>query len=380
MKKCPNCQKSYDNDNLKFCQTDGTPLVAVAEEPEVDPYKTVVGNQAEISSIIAEQDKESIESDELPADPFQTLVAPPPPPKAKAEPIISDSNDEDILEVDDEDEIDPMKTMVISGNTVDNIKVSIPDEKPADEPSPKVSFDTPKFDEKQNDVVSSPTPEPTDKSQFEQTEDKNFGSNESPFEKTSSSIPIQSPFDESMPPGYAPPSTPPFEPPKEALKPEPLNDPLPEPPKSPFADPELNSADNSGDSWSKLNNQDSSIDDQSGSLNAPVTDWGSNEISSNSPSNIDSTPTTEGQNMTLSYVSLATGVLSMTLCCWIGIIMGPAGIVTGFLARKKIAENPSQYGGDKFALIGMITGVIGFIIWFGLTIFNLFFSGLNGFV
>ncbi len=47
MKKCPNCQKTYD-DNMKFCQSDGTPLVVVAEDrPPEDPYKTMVASNIE---------------------------------------------------------------------------------------------------------------------------------------------------------------------------------------------------------------------------------------------------------------------------------------------------------------------------------------------
>ncbi|MDQ3633914.1 MAG: DUF4190 domain-containing protein [Acidobacteriota bacterium] len=41
--------------------------------------------------------------------------------------------------------------------------------------------------------------------------------------------------------------------------------------------------------------------------------------------------------------------------------MGPAALITGFLARGKAAENPNEYGGEKFALIGMITGGVGIL-------------------
>src|SRR5947199_8858737 len=49
MKTCPTCGKTFD-DNMRFCQSDGTPLVddapavpePTAEEP-FDPYATIVG-------------------------------------------------------------------------------------------------------------------------------------------------------------------------------------------------------------------------------------------------------------------------------------------------------------------------------------------------
>ncbi len=47
---------------MKFCQTDGTPLVEIADVAPADPYKTVVGSQNEIASAI-------------PVDPFKTMVA-----------------------------------------------------------------------------------------------------------------------------------------------------------------------------------------------------------------------------------------------------------------------------------------------------------------
>ncbi len=42
MKKCPTCDKTF-NDGMRFCQTDGTPLVEAADDANKDPYKTTVG-------------------------------------------------------------------------------------------------------------------------------------------------------------------------------------------------------------------------------------------------------------------------------------------------------------------------------------------------
>ncbi len=49
MKKCPTCEKEFD-DAMRFCQTDGTPLVDAA--PEVDPYKTMVARSEDIAAMI----------------------------------------------------------------------------------------------------------------------------------------------------------------------------------------------------------------------------------------------------------------------------------------------------------------------------------------
>ena len=45
MKKCPACDKTYE-DPMKFCQIDGTELVA--DEPSFDPYATVVGHKFDL--------------------------------------------------------------------------------------------------------------------------------------------------------------------------------------------------------------------------------------------------------------------------------------------------------------------------------------------
>ena len=60
MKKCPTCEKTFD-DNLRFCQTDGTALVAADEKTTVDPLKTMIAGPGDLP-----------DSSE---DPFKTVVA-----------------------------------------------------------------------------------------------------------------------------------------------------------------------------------------------------------------------------------------------------------------------------------------------------------------
>ena len=50
MKKCPICERTFD-DGMRFCQTDGTPLVDDA--PALDPYKTMVAKPGEIAAAMA---------------------------------------------------------------------------------------------------------------------------------------------------------------------------------------------------------------------------------------------------------------------------------------------------------------------------------------
>lgn len=125
MKKCPNCQKEFP-DTMRFCQTDGTPLGEPVEEsqPE-DPLKTTVVRQEEIASAIP------------PADPFKTMVAG----------SSSDREDSgDLLQLPEEEEFDPLKTMVAA---------PIGQNKPIlEEPKPE----PPKFEEIKEEIKSESSP------------------------------------------------------------------------------------------------------------------------------------------------------------------------------------------------------------------------------
>lgn len=83
MKKCPTCDREFD-DAMRFCQTDGTPLVDAA--PPVDPYKTMVARPEDIAAAIPpivasaepgpEPPAESDDVLDLPAaDPKKTMYA-----------------------------------------------------------------------------------------------------------------------------------------------------------------------------------------------------------------------------------------------------------------------------------------------------------------
>ena len=391
MKKCPTCSKTYD-DNLKFCQADGTPLLE--DKPE-DPYKTMVAKQSDLP-IPPEKPKEEVKPPEpvaatpapkpvepepeksVPVAPAPEKVAPPAPaPEPKPEPPA-------------EEELDPMKTMMITGNTRDNVKVDIPKEEPKpeepkkEEPKVEASKPAPPAPTPELEIKSEPKPKEAEKPVPPAPELPKFDSPEvappvlestnldaalkEEIEKDSlptpsskpppadlpkvdtpskpkkeakdkPSLPIPSPFDKSMPPGYAPPSTPPFDP-TEPVKAE-----------------KVGSMKSSGIEGS--------------SPPAPMDKFDNKALGSNSPSD-GAGDATEGQNKTLAIISLVCGVLSMTICCGVGILLGPVGAITGFMAKGKVDSDPNEYGGRQFAVIGLITGIIGTLIGILLIAWQLF--------
>ena len=59
-------------------------------------------------------------------------------------------------------------------------------------------------------------------------------------------------------------------------------------------------------------------------------------------------------NQTLAVVSLCLGAASMTIgwCCSLGVILGPAAIITGLIAKSQIKKDPSKYTGSGLATAG----------------------------
>lgn len=330
MKKCPNCQATFD-DNMRFCQTDGTPLVddtpVVDAEPAFDPYATIVGTKANVIEIAPEE---------------PAAEAAPEPAAVEAsgeEPIIHQTigslpiaPPEDVLDLPSND---PLKTMYVSetemqaalGTTEPDI-VEIPpiEETPAPEPP---SFLTP---EPPASPFDAPPPSPF----------------VAPDEPMSSPSTYEEPaYDEAatmIQPSFEPP---PFEPSTPAF------DAVPSAFETPTAAPVAE--------WTPPP--------------APVAGWQNQEIGSNTPFQPPPAGVAGGENKTLAIVSLVLGILSC-LCCF-SVITGPAGLITGFMAKKKAEENPAEYGGRGLALGGMITGAIGFLIGVGVIIMQIFFGVLN---
>ncbi|HYM96035.1 MAG TPA: DUF4190 domain-containing protein, partial [Candidatus Sulfotelmatobacter sp.] len=53
-----------------------------------------------------------------------------------------------------------------------------------------------------------------------------------------------------------------------------------------------------------------------------------------------------------------------TFLC-LGIILGPAAVIMGFISRQRIAASGGTLGGGTLALIGLILGIIGFLASIG---------------
>ncbi|MGC4744272.1 DUF4190 domain-containing protein [Micromonospora sp. DT201] len=70
-------------------------------------------------------------------------------------------------------------------------------------------------------------------------------------------------------------------------------------------------------------------------------------------------PQAQGQNNTLGLVSMILGIASIPLLCcfYLGLPVGIAGIVTGYLARQKVAQGQANNAGQAKA--GLICGAVG---------------------
>jgi hypothetical protein len=77
----------------------------------------------------------------------------------------------------------------------------------------------------------------------------------------------------------------------------------------------------------------------------------------------------------MAIASLVTGILSIICCGLIGLPLGIAGLVLGYLAKQQIAQSGGTQQGDPLALAGMITGGIGVV----LSIIILITSGVSSF-
>lgn len=302
MKRCPTCDKTFD-DNLKFCQIDGTALIGDSEE--VDPFKTMVASKDEIAAAMA------------------SLSAPP------QEPVVPE---EQVLEIPEA--FDSGKTQVVSEAELraEMAKLDVADENVIDVPPAVPEPEAPKFIEPSVGDPEFSLPPPND------------------FGESSPAIP--SPFGNAGLPAMEPPSSfTPFEPPSpfsiDALQPEaPAATPQfadPEPDYNPFE----HSAPKAAEPLAKA-------------------DWtppAAIESNMQNQQNFGQNPSAavSGQNNTLALVSLISGILGLTLCC--GTFIVPlVAVITGFMAKGKASNDPANYGGAGLALGGLITGAIGLVI------------------
>ena len=389
MKRCPTCQKEFA-DSMRFCQTDGTPLLDVVELPvPEDPFKTMIAPSTKNTSANVVDDS------------MKTMI------------VDSSSKEEDLLQIPEV--FDPMRTMMVS----DEIKKSVPTKPPISEPVASAP-EPPKFSEPNlsppnfGDLSSTPKSEPpksveppkfnAPSSPFDQP--PKFDAPKSPFDAPPKFDAPKSPFNE--PPKVNPPVSSPFnEPPKFDATPlpsessandsqfgKPLNQPISSPfdkpptPPPPFMEPTPVNTPPPFDN-SPFNQPTPSFGQQQGSdpFNqqvqqndwnpppAPVASWGDQGVGANTPFTPPPVGAGGSVNQTLPIVSLVLGIVS--ICCPIGPFTGIAALVTGFMGMKKANSDPNQYGGKGLAIAGMVTGGIFFllsVIWWILNGVSLIFS------
>jgi hypothetical protein len=89
-------------------------------------------------------------------------------------------------------------------------------------------------------------------------------------------------------------------------------------------------------------------------------------------------PRTDG----LAIASLIVGILALvcSVAC-LGVILGPAAAIMGFISRQRIASSGGTVGGGALAMVGLVLGIIGFIAsvgWFFAVIWGGIASSTTG--
>lgn len=332
MKKCPTCEKTFE-DSMRFCQTDGTPLVDEVEAPAIDPYATIVSPSG-------------VPFEAAPEEPFTSAPEEIPTPEGSG----------DLLQIP---EADPLKTMFVSE---EEIRKEMLTEEPKEEPIFEVPSEPvpepPVFDEPSlsppsfgdmappaSPFSASNDPEPTPSSEPEQEPEAEDATLISP-----TPAPIPSPFSDPAPLSWeAAPASP------EYKEPEPASNPFDQPSYSPVAE----SSEPLQMEWAPPP--------------APNASWQDQAVGEDTPFK---PPVVEGPSQGLAVGALVCGVLSI-LCCFISVFVGPAAIIMGFIARKNAMENPNEFGGASLALAGMICGGIGTVLGIVIIILQIFFGILG---
>jgi len=296
MKRCPTCQKTFD-DNMRFCQTDGTPLVA--DETPADPYKTMVASKEDIASALR-----ATSEPPTPAEP-----AAPEPPRVEEEPLQIPS--EPMVSSSPASEL---KTRLATPPGEDPQVIEIPplaEAQPSEPPSP---FGASSGDARQSSMGNFPTTPPIPSP---------FSGNKPPsFEPPAANEPINVEPE----PAYAEPEPlpeqrePDFSSPPQYAEPE-------APPASPFSmnEPPAGESAVAQTEWTPPSPA-STFQDQPGGTNMQ------------SPP-----PAAAGQNKTLAIISLVCGILGITLCCGT-FLPSLVGLILGFMARGKANSDPVHYG------------------------------------
>ncbi len=403
MKKCPNCQKEFP-DSMRFCQTDGTPLLDAVEEtqPE-DPLKTTVVRQEDIftsipdsdpfKTVVASSDKSDDSGDllQLPEefDPLKTMVATP---IVKEKPVLEDKPEPPKFEsIKEEIQAETPSSAPSGGFSQPSEPLPEPAKNYADDPTalqpepPKFSepnLSPPSFgnvsakDESDEDLPATMIQNSWDTGNMPPKSDSSPFSNDSPFSKPTDA-PMSSPFDAPKSSSDVPPNEPqspfgqtpksPFDAPPDSFG-QPEQKPFDTPqssfdaPKPTYEEPPATQF--GGNQQFEQMNQPS-FGDQPLQQNdwtpppTPVAGWQDQGLGAQTP--FQPPVAMQGQNQTLPIISLVLGIVS--LCCYIGWATGPAALITGYLGMKNVNNDPNQYGGKGLAIAGMVVGGIFTVLW-----------------
>ena len=344
MKRCPTCQKTFA-DSMKFCQTDGTPLVEdQASAPPEDPYKTVVGSI---------KDDDLLQIPEAPYDPMKTMVtsdvpkAETPKPEDKSKDTPKEYGSESSSKSESSASPKPADSS-LNAPSFGDLSSSSSDS--SGSTSSGTSKPPKPFDATFSaiDPPSFGTPKKGDTAPFNKPSDAPFGSpskDESPFGSSTKDdapptafggTPFETPKASSVPPPYKEPES--FNPGGQSPFGQQSSDPWGSP-QTPFGGQQANDPFGGGQAWTPPP--------------APVSNWQEQGINANTP--FQPPVAGAGQDQTLAIVSLVCGILSLCAC---GILTGIPALITGYMAKNNVDSNPGQYGGRGMAMAGMILGGI----------------------
>ncbi len=256
--------------------------------------------------------------------------------------MINDDDDADLLQLDDAPE-----TTAASGNrggfggeiNFDDLNDDF-DKDERDETSAsslssdfgsqaKSSFDNSQASE--NAATVATTPLSSNLNSF-----SNEPSNQTPFETPSASAPLETP----LPDGYQPP---PFQ------EPEHGNESGFGAAQSPFNQPSVGQPLETQSQWTPPP--------------APEANWQSQNVGANTPFQPPAVSGGQAQNQTLPIVSLVCGVLGLVgICCYGGIPLGLAALVTGFLGLQNANKDSLNFGGKSMAIAGMALGAAALLL------------------
>ncbi len=79
---------------------------------------------------------------------------------------------------------------------------------------------------------------------------------------------------------------------------------------------------------------------------------------------------------TLPTISLVLGISGFAFfCCYLGLPLGAAALITGYIGYSRANSDPQNYGGGSLAIVGMVLGAISIVLTLLLFIFG-FIGGI----